>query len=79
MRRLLVCAGILGGAIPVFAQTSPQSSFTESVVVTASLAEETASDLPAAVSIVDAEELAHLADEAMYSAKRAGRDHVHAA
>ena len=58
MRRLLVCAGILGGAIPVFAQTSPQSSFTESVVVTASLAEETASDLPAAVSIVDAEELA---------------------
>lgn len=58
MRRLLVCAGILGGAIPVFAQTPPQTSFTESVVVTASLKEEKPSDLPAAVSVVDEQELA---------------------
>jgi diguanylate cyclase (GGDEF)-like protein len=34
---------------------------------------------PAEASRVDAEELAHRADEAMYSAKRAGRDRIHAA
>ena len=34
---------------------------------------------PAQDVYVDAEELAHRADEAMYSAKRAGRDRIHAA
>ncbi len=58
MRRLLVCAGILGGAIPVFAQSQPQASYSESVVVTASLGEATPADLSAAVSVVGGAELA---------------------
>jgi vitamin B12 transporter len=56
MRRLLVCAGILGGAIPVLAQSPPQA-FTETVVVTASLPESKPAELPASVSVVAAAEL----------------------
>ena len=57
MRRLLVCAGILGGVIPVAAQSPPQT-YAETVVVTASLEEAAPADLPAAVSVIGADELA---------------------
>jgi vitamin B12 transporter len=67
MRRLLVCAGILGGAIPVFAQSPPQVSFSESVVVTASLGEATPAELSAAVSVVDAAELAARQTSGLFS------------
>jgi len=51
--------GILGGVVPVVAQTpQPQSTlFEEAIVVTASLDEEQESDVPAAVSVIEAVEI----------------------
>ena len=59
MQKLLVLTGILGGVVPVFAQT-PQSQptlFEEAIVVTASLDGEQEKDLPAAVSVIEAVEI----------------------
>jgi vitamin B12 transporter len=59
MQRLLVLIGILGGVVPVLAQT-PQSEptlFEESIVVTASLDGEQEKELPAAVSVIEAVEI----------------------
>lgn len=56
MRRLFVLAGILGGAIPAFAQTPPPV-FDDSIVVTASPAEEPRVEAPAAISVVGRDEI----------------------
>ncbi len=68
-RRLLVCAGILGGAIPVFAQSAnqPAVSFQESVVVTAALEESTPSELSAAVTVIEAAEIAERQSTEVFS------------
>lgn len=63
---ILVMAGILGGGIPMLAQTSPGTSpgtaptlpeFEDTVVVSASLDEEERDDVPASVTIILAEEI----------------------
>ena len=59
MQKLLVLIGILGGVVPLVAQT-PQSQptlFEEAIVVTASLDEEQDGDIPAAVSVIEAVEI----------------------
>ncbi|MGB5294361.1 MAG: TonB-dependent receptor [Thermoanaerobaculia bacterium] len=59
MQKLLVLIGILGGVVPLVAQT-PQSQptlFEEAIVVTASLDEEQDGDIPAAVSVIKAVEI----------------------
>ncbi len=56
MRWSLILAGILGGWIPALAQGAPPT-IRDRVVVTASLDEEERDRLPAAVEIVDAEEI----------------------
>jgi vitamin B12 transporter len=59
MRSLLVLIGILGGVVPVVSQVpQPQPTlFEEAIVVTASLGDEREKDLPAAVSVIEAEEI----------------------
>jgi vitamin B12 transporter len=63
MRQILLVAGILGGGLPVLAQSVPAPpaappSYQESIVVTASVEGEERSDLPASVSVIPAEEIA---------------------
>lgn len=57
MRWLLVPIGILGGVIPLLAQTSPTPRYEETLVVTASLAQEEADSLPATIDVIEAEEI----------------------
>lgn len=71
MRHLAFTAAILGGWIPVFAQTatpsnpaptspshsSPAASYSATVVVTASLEEEETDEVPSSVSVITAEEI----------------------
>ncbi len=57
MRCKLVVAGILGGAIPVLAQVPPTGQYKETIVVTASLAEEGETALPATVDVIDRQEI----------------------
>ena len=59
MRKLIVLIGILGGVVPVVAQTPPPlpTLIEETIVVTASLDDEEESELPAAVSVVEAVEI----------------------
>ncbi|HWM93584.1 MAG TPA: TonB-dependent receptor [Thermoanaerobaculia bacterium] len=66
-RTILVMAGILGGGIPLFAQTAVNPvtnpvtpavpTFEETVVVSASLDREERDDVPATVTVISAEEL----------------------
>jgi vitamin B12 transporter len=58
MRHILLVAGVLGGGLPVlaFAQTAVPT-FEETLVVSASLDSEDKEDVPASVTVVDAEEL----------------------
>ncbi len=65
MRQILLVAGILGGGLPVLAQSVPAPPATpppyqESIVVTASVEGEERSDLPASVTVIPAEEIAAL-------------------
>jgi vitamin B12 transporter len=66
MRQILLVAGILGGGLPAFAQTVPAvpdpqpPAFQDSIVVTAAVAEEERSDLPASVTVIPAEEIAEI-------------------
>ncbi len=57
MRWCLVWVGILGGVIPAQSQTAPPRSFGDSIVVTASLAQESEDALPATVDVVEAQEI----------------------
>jgi len=57
MREVLVLIGILGGVVPIVAQVPQTTLFEEAIVVTASLDEEQDSDLPAAVSVIEAVEI----------------------
>ena len=59
MRKLLVLSGILGGVVPVVAQTpQPQPTlFEEVIVVTATLDGEQENVVPAAVSVIEAAEI----------------------
>ncbi len=54
---ILVMAGILGGGIPLLAQTPAVPQFEETVVVSASLDEEERDDVPASVTVISAEEI----------------------
>ena len=55
---ILVMAGILGGGIPLLAQSSPNHpTFEESVVVSASLDQEDRDNVPASVTVIHAEEI----------------------
>jgi vitamin B12 transporter len=62
MRNLLLIAGLLGGAVAAVAQpapepTDPDSRFEESLIVTASLDDESAERVTASVEVIDAEEI----------------------
>ncbi|HEX2225080.1 MAG TPA: TonB-dependent receptor [Thermoanaerobaculia bacterium] len=59
MRRIFLIAGILGGGIPVLAQTASTTlpSFEDSVVVSASLESADRADVPASVTVITAEEI----------------------
>ena len=57
MRKVLVLIGILGGVVPVVAQVAQPALYEEAIVVTASLDDERKSDLPAAVSVIESEEI----------------------
>ena len=56
---ILVMAGILGGGIPLLAQTHAPNTpkFEDTVVVSASLDEEERDDVPASVTVIPAEEI----------------------
>jgi len=56
---ILVMAGILGGGIPMLAQTAVPAlpAFEDTVVVSASLDEEERDDVPASVTVIQAEEI----------------------
>lgn len=62
MRRIIVLAtGILGGWMPLPAQTAPPdptATFDDTIVVSASLEPEEREDLPASVTVIDAQEIA---------------------
>jgi vitamin B12 transporter len=55
--RILVIAGLLGGAVPVMAQAQSGSTFADSLVVTASLEGEEEEELTASVEVIEAEEI----------------------
>jgi vitamin B12 transporter len=55
--RILVIAGLLGGAVPVMAQAQFGSTFADSLVVTASLGGEEEEELTASVEVIEAEEI----------------------
>ncbi len=57
MRSILLWVGILGGVIPTTAQTTPGNVFGDSIVVTASLTEESEDELPATVDVVESREI----------------------
>jgi vitamin B12 transporter len=57
MRTLLLWAGILGGGIPALAQTAVVPQFQDTVVVSASLESEDQADVPAAVTVIQKEEI----------------------
>jgi vitamin B12 transporter len=65
MRAILFAAGILGGALPVLAQSGPATppsgtsdpSFDESIVVTATLEHEAGDEVPATVTVIDRAEI----------------------
>ncbi|HJX27357.1 MAG TPA: TonB-dependent receptor plug domain-containing protein, partial [Thermoanaerobaculia bacterium] len=59
MRHILLVAGVLGGGLPVlaFAQTAVPPTFEETLVVSASLDAEDREDVPATVTVLDAEEI----------------------
>ena len=57
MRSIFVWVGVLGGVIPTAAQTTPNSTFGDSIVVTASLNEELEDGLPATVDVIDSREI----------------------
>lgn len=57
MRSIFVLAGMLGGAILAPAQQPPADSFGGTIVVTASLNEESESGLPATVDVIEAFEI----------------------
>ena len=56
---ILVMAGILGGGIPMLAQTAVPAlpAFEDTVVVSASLDSEERDDVPASVTVIQAEEI----------------------
>lgn len=70
MRRILVLAGLLGGAFPAFSQSSPPSSissatsqqsapvFADTIVVSASVDEQPKDQTPATVTVITAPEIA---------------------
>jgi vitamin B12 transporter len=63
MRHFLLIAGLLGGAVSAAAQPTPEpteedSRFEESLIVTASLGDESADRITASVEIIDREEIA---------------------
>ena len=57
MRLSFVLVGILGGVIPALSQTTPVNTFGDTLVVTASLEQETESSLPATVDVIGAQEI----------------------
>ncbi|HSN86800.1 MAG TPA: TonB-dependent receptor plug domain-containing protein, partial [Thermoanaerobaculia bacterium] len=59
MRRIFLIAGFLGGGIPVLAQTAPTAlpAFEDTVVVSASLESEERAQVPASVTVIDADEI----------------------
>jgi vitamin B12 transporter len=60
MRRILLIAGLLGGGVPVLAQQSPPPevpTFEDTVVVSATLDSEEREDVPATVTVIDAQEI----------------------
>lgn len=62
MRRILVLAGLLGGAFPVLAQSTPPTPptpvFDAAIVVTAAAAEEQAAETTGTVTVITAPEIA---------------------
>lgn len=67
MRHVLLVAGILGGGIPAFAQTTAQTvpSFQDTVVVSASLDPEQRQEVPASVTVIDKQEIEARQDDAL--------------
>jgi vitamin B12 transporter len=68
MRYALLVAGILGGGIPAFAQTTAQTtvpSFQDTVVVSASLDPEQAQEVPASVTVIDKQEVEARQDDSL--------------
>lgn len=57
MRSSLLLVGILGGVIPAQSQSPSPSTFGDTIVVTASLAQESEEALPATVDVVTVEEI----------------------
>jgi vitamin B12 transporter len=60
MRHFLLIVGLLGGGVPLLAQTEPEAplpSFEESVIVSATLDSEEREDVPASVTVVTEEEI----------------------
>jgi outer membrane cobalamin receptor len=57
VRAIFGWIGILGGAIPMLAQSVPDSTVEDTIVVTASLEEEAADELPATVDVIDQQEI----------------------
>ena len=57
MRSSLVLVGILGGVIPAQSQSPSPSTFGDTIVVTASLAQESEEALPATVDVVAVQEI----------------------
>lgn len=60
MRQFLLIAGLLGGGVPVLAQSDPEApfpKFEETVVVSATLDSEEREDVPASVTVLDRQEI----------------------
>ena len=60
MRRILLIAGLLGGGVPVLAQQPPPPEvpiFEDTVVVSATLDSEERDDVPATVTVINAQEI----------------------
>ncbi len=57
MRWMLSLVGILGGAIPLVSQSTPQQTFGDTLVVTASVEQESEGSLPSTIDVIGAGEI----------------------